>query len=308
MKKSVLRFTIFCLLFVSLFSNSLFAAGSKESSDGLKVVTTFYPMYDFAAKIALDNATISVLVPSGTEPHDWEPSSSDIIKLEAADIFIYNDESMEHWVSDVLPTIQNKDLVVVRASEGLTLLEHHEEEEHEHDHGSLDPHTWLSALNAIKEAENIKNGFIKVDEENKEKYEEAFTNFSEKLKALNADAESKLSLYRGKSIVVSHNAFSYLLSPYGIESEAIEGLEPDSEPTPKRMAEIESFVKEHKTRVIFSAEAMNTKVASAIATATGTKVEYLSPLEALTDEERENGDDYISIMKRNIDLIVDALK
>ena len=56
------------------------------------VVTTFYPMYDFASKIALDNATISVLVSAGTEPHDWEPSASDVIELEAADIFIYNDD------------------------------------------------------------------------------------------------------------------------------------------------------------------------------------------------------------------------
>ena len=123
-----------------------------------EVMASFYPMHDFAQKIGGDKVTVTNMVPAGTEPHDWEPSPSDIVALEQADVFVYSGAGMEHWVEDVLASLDNQSLVTVEASYGIALLEghhhHHEDEEeaehghedeHEHEEGGgYDPHVWLS--------------------------------------------------------------------------------------------------------------------------------------------------------------------
>ena len=159
----------------------------SKDTDGqkLKVMASFYPMYDFAVKIGGDKAEVTNMVPAGTEPHDWEPAAADIKNLEEAALFVYSGGGMEHWVEDVLASLETKKLVSVEASAGVTLRsghihdeeehkgaeEHTEEEEHGHDHGQFDPHVWLSPVNAKKEMENIKNAYVKADPENKDYYE-----------------------------------------------------------------------------------------------------------------------------------------
>ena len=131
-------------------------AGSKK----LNIVASFYPMYDFAKKVAGDNADVTCLVPAGTEPHDWEPSTKDMKTIQDADILVYNGAGMEHWVQDVLDGLgKESKLVAVEASQGIELrkLDHEDEDhdhesdtekehEHEHHHGDTDPHVWLSPM------------------------------------------------------------------------------------------------------------------------------------------------------------------
>ena len=95
-----------------------------EEKDGkLKVMASFYTMGDFAQKAGGDEVEVTTMVPAGTEPHDWEPEAQDIAALEEADVFIYNGAKMEHWVKDVLNTLENKELIVVEAAEDIELLE-----------------------------------------------------------------------------------------------------------------------------------------------------------------------------------------
>ena len=166
----------------------------SKDTDGqkLKVMASFYPMYDFAVKIGGDKAEVTNMVPAGTEPHDWEPAAADIKNLEEAALFAYSGGGMEHWVDDVLASLETKKLVSVEASAGVTLRsghihdeeehkgaeEHTEEEEHGHDHGQFDPHVWLSPVNAKKEMENIKNAYVKADPENKDYYEKNYQTYT----------------------------------------------------------------------------------------------------------------------------------
>ena len=203
----------------------------------LQVYTSFYPMYDFTSKIAGDKVDVINLVPSGTEPHDWEPSTEDIANLEKADMLIYNGAGMEHWVEDVTKSLSNKDIVLVEASEGLDLMEghhHHDDEgEETHDHESeeahehegedatehehsLDPHVWTSIKNAKKEMENIKNALVKADAANAEYYEANFKMYSEKFDELDKKYETEIAKLSNKNIVVSHEAFGYLCKEYGL--------------------------------------------------------------------------------------------
>lgn len=293
------------------------AADSSVSDGGkLKVMASFYPVYDFALKIGGDKVDVTDMVPAGTEPHDWEPGTSDITGLENADVFIYSGAGMEHWVDDVLKSLENKKLIAVEASTGISLMEGHEEEDEadkadkagEEAHEEYDPHVWLDPMNAKKEMENIKDAFVKADPENKDYYENNYKIYEEKFDALNQTYKDTLDPLPGKVIVVSHEAFGYLCGAYGLTQMGIEGLSPDSEPDPARMAEVIDFVKENNVKTIFFEELVSPKVAEAIAKETGAQTEVLNPIEGLSDEEIKAGDDYFSVMEKNLDVLKKALE
>lgn len=283
------------------------AADAKK----LKVMASFYPMYDFAVKIGGDKAEVKDMVPAGTEPHDWEPAATDIKNLEEADVFVYSGAGMEFWVPDVLASLDNKKLVSVEASDGLKLRAATGEEEGEDaGHGKMlyDPHVWLSPMNAKKEMENIKAAFVKADPDNQAYYESNYKTYAAKFDKLDQDYKTAISALPNKDIVVSHEAFGYLSEAYGLNQMGIEGLDPDSEPDPARMADIIKFVKANHVKVIFFEELVSPKVAETVAKETGAKTDVLNPLEGLSDEELKNGEDYFSVMEDNLKHLEEALK
>lgn len=303
--------------------------GNKKEVQGeitgekLSVMASFYPVYDFAQKVGGDKVNVTNMVPAGTEPHDWEPATSDITRLEKADVFVYSGAGMEHWTDTVLKSLQNKDLISVEASQGISLHKGHEEEhaeEHEeehaehkdgeedHKHGAFDPHVWLSPMNAKKEMENIKDAFVKVDPENKDYYETNYQTYAEKFDQLDQTYKDTLTPLPNKVVVVSHEAFGYLCSSYGLTQMGIEGLSPDSEPDPARMAQVIDFVNQNHIKTIFFEELVSPKVAETIANETGANTQVLNPLEGLTDEELKNGADYFSVMEKNLAVLKKALE
>ena len=297
------------------------AAASGEKK--LQVMASFYPMYDFAKKVGGDLVEVKDMVPAGTEPHDWELSPNDIKELEKADVFIYSGAGMEHWTEDVLQSLDNQHLVSVEASSGISLLPGHEEDEHEQDgdgqaeaseeaheeddHGAYDPHVWLAPENAKQEMKHIKDAFVKADPANSSAYEANYESWAAKFDALDAKFKDTLSPLPNKDIVVSHEAFGYLCKAYGLNQVGIEGLQPDSEPDPARMAEVIQFVKEHGVKVIFFEELVSPKVAETIAKETGAQTAVLNPLEGLSDEEIAEGADYLSVMEENLKQLAAAL-
>ncbi|WP_349669587.1 metal ABC transporter substrate-binding protein [Lacrimispora sp.] len=312
--------TMKAVLFTAAVSAALLSGcGQKKEADNsgkLKVMASFYPMYDFAVKIGGDKVDVTNMVPAGTEPHDWEPATKDITSLEKADVFVYSGAGMEHWAEDVLKTLKNKNLTAVEASSGITLMKGHEHEEgeskeaadEEHEHGEFDPHVWLSPVNAKKEMENIKNAFVKADPANEAYYQANYDTYASKFDELDKKFKDTLSPLPNKSVVVAHEAFGYLCDAYGLTQMGIEGLTPDSEPDPARMAEVIDFVKENKVKTIFFEDLVSPKVAETIAKETGAKTEVLNPLEGLTDEQLKNGDDYFSVMEKNLTVLKEALE
>lgn len=276
----------------------------EEDSDKIKVMASFYTMYDFAEKIGGDYVEVTDMVPAGTEPHDWEPSASDIAGLEEADVFIYNGAGMEHWAEDVLDTLGNQDLIVVEASDGIELLESSgsgESDENE------DPHVWLDPENAKAEMENIKNAFVEADPENAEYYEENYETYAAKLDALDEEFQTALADVKSRNVIVAHEAFGYLCNAYDLTQVAIDGLSPDSEPDPARMEEIIEFAQENNVTTIFFEELVSSKVAETIAEEVGADTAVLNPLEGLSDEDIESGADYFSVMRENLEALVTAL-
>lgn len=286
-----------------------------ENIGKLEVYTSIYPLYDFSVKIGGDKVKVINLVPAGTEPHDWEPATTDILSLEKADLLIYNGAGMEHWVDQVSASLENKNLVLVEAAKDITLLEGdtkdeagHEKESVQDEHSGVDPHIWLSIRNAKREMETIKEAFKEADPENQDFYEENYKKYAAEFDALDKKFGNELEILENKDIVVAHQAFGYLCADYGLNQVPIEGLAADSEPDAKRMAEIIDFAEEKNIKTIFFEELVSPKVANAVASEIGAKTDVLNPLEGLTQEQLNEGEDYLSVMEKNLNALVNALK
>lgn len=318
-KTRMIRRVVVMLLVVCLVTGCSNKAGANvrfQDKDKLSIVTTIYPVYDFACNVAGDKAEIINLVPAGVEPHDFELSTGDMQLLEQADVFIYNGANMEHFVDKTLESISNKDLIVVECAKDVELLHgthshEHEGEEEEHEEGSeqqLDPHTWLSVSNAIIETEAIKIALVEADPENADYYEANFTAYKDKLIALQELYKAQLTDLSTDTIVVAHEAFGYLCKEYGLKQEGIEGLAADSEPDSARMKEIIDFCRDNDIKIIFFEELVSPKVAETIASEIGAETMVLNPIEGLTTEQESSGFDYISLMEENLDALKKALK
>ena len=303
-----------CTLSLSLLTGCGTQPADTATDDGrLRVLTSFYPMYDFACKIGGDCIDVTNMVPSGTEPHDWEPSTNDLKNLEKADVFIYNGADMEPWADDLLVS-RSDTLHVVEASENVELRttdgehEHaHEHEDADHHHGDFDPHVWLDPENAKIEMEAIRDALCAADPENSTVFQANYEKYAAELDALDAEFREKLAPLPNRTIVVAHEAFGYLCDAYGLTQVGIEGLSPDSEPDPGRMAEVIDFVRDHSISTIFFEELVSPKVAEAIASETGAQAKMLSPLEGLSDEQAAAGADYFSVMHDNLAALMEAL-
>ncbi len=287
-------------------------------SDTIKVVTTFYPMYDFAKNVVGDAGDVQLLIPAGTEPHDYEPSAKDIAKITDADVFVYNSHELETWVKDVLENVDEKKVAVVEAAGSIDLMagaahdhDHEEEEadhdEHDHDH-ELDPHVWLDPVLAQKEVEAIRDALVKKYPEQKATFEKNAAAYIEKLKALDTEYQEAFKDAKNKTFVTQHAAFGYLAKQYGLTQESIAGISPDQEPSPSRLAELKKYIKEHNVSVIYFETSASSKVAETLARETDVELAVLNPLESITQKEQDQGEDYISVMKANLEALKKSIK
>ena len=300
MKKKILIVLVILLSLVGCSNKP------KEDNGKLNVAVSFYIMEEFTNRIGGDKVTINNLVGSG-DAHHWEPTPKDIVSLEKADLLIMNGAGFEGWLPDVLSALKTDKLTVIDTSKDIQLLESSHEHEHEHEHGDFDPHTWLSPKNALKQLNVIKDALVSKDPNNKDYYEENFNTARIEFEDLHKSFQETLNNTKRKDIVVAHAAFGYLVNEYGLTQVAVEGLTPDSEPAPSRISEIIKFVKEHDIKIIFFDSPANPKVAETIAKEVGVKASLLSPIESLTSQQESNRENYITIMKDNLEALKEAL-
>jgi zinc transport system substrate-binding protein len=283
------------------------AAGSPARADPPLVVASFYPLYEFSKQVAGDRAEVVTLVPFGVEPHDWEPSPQDVVRVQKAKLFVYNGAGLEPWVDKLLRDAKAKGVVVVRASERVALITG-EGHGHEHAQGvkpkgdahAVNPHVWLDPVGAQVQVEAIRAGFAKIDPANAVAYAAGAQAYRTRLATLDAAFASGLRQCARRDIVTTHAAFSYVARRYGLTQIAISGLEPESEPSPADLAALVRQVKERKVRYVFFETLVSPKLAETLAREVGAKTLVLNPIEGLTKEEQAAGKNYISLMEENL--------
>ena len=265
--------------------------GCEEKDYHQTVFTSFYPVYEFTSRIVGDLYEVKNLTPPGTEPHDFELTPKKVAGLYDCKSLFINGVHMEQWVEDLPQSIKNK---TCDLSVGIDIR---------NTNGQEDPHIWLNPLNAIKEMNNIKEYMCQIDNTNETiyqtNYEKAATEFT------NLDNEL-MEIANGlaqKNIVVAHAAYGYMCDRYGLNQIAVNGVEPDVEPTAQTIENIIELVNEYHITTIFTEELISSNVAELISKECGVKVEVLSPL-----EEAEDDENYITVMKENFEKIKEASK
>lgn len=305
-KKVIIILSVFVLAGVTS------ACGNKNTEDKvtidsnkIDVVVSFNPMKEFAEAVGKDKINVKTVVPEGTEPHDFEPTPKDMHNINGAKVFVYNGLEIEHWVEDVLKSIDNKKLEIVEASKGVETIksEEHEEEESKEEHGEFDPHVWLSIKDAKIQAKNIMEALVKVDSTNKEFYENNYKEFVVKLDALYSNYKPKFDAIQNKNFITGHAAFAYLCRDFGLKQNSVENVFAEGEPTPKKLSQLVEYCKTNNIKVIFAEELASPKVSETLAKEVGAKVETI-----YTIESKEDNKDYIQSMEDNLKKIYESLK
>jgi len=277
-----------------------------DSQNKPVVYASIYPMYDFAKNIGREKIILRQVVPAGAQPHDWEPTARLMADMQEADVFIYNGVDMEPWVNNMLSSAANDGLVVVEASRNIPLLKF-EGHGSRHSHSGYDPHVWLDPIRAELQAENIMDALTRADPENKTYYENNFREFSDRLKVLDANYRRALGRAKTKDIVVTHAAFGYLADRYGLNQIPVSGLNPQEEPSAAELVRLAQLLRTRKIGYVFFETLASPKLAEVLAREVGAHIKVLNPLGGLTQQELDEGWDYLSIMEKNLETLIETL-
>lgn len=290
---------------------------SSPNRERVRVVATFYPVAYFARQVGGDRVEVTTLIPTGVEPHEWEPSPRQVLALKQADVFVYNGAGLEPWATRLVEGAGNRELVVVEASKGLELLTFEAEPgqagtesgmAREHEHEGLDPHVWLDPVYAQEQVRRILEGFTAADPAGATAYRSNAERLIDRLQRLDAKYRSELAGVAGKKVFTSHAAFSYLFRRYHLEQVPLMGISPEAEPNPAQMARLVRLAREDGARYIFFESLASPRVARTLAAEVGAQVLVLNPIEGLTPEEASRGEDYFTLMEQNLANLKRALE
>lgn len=280
-----------------------------QSGSQLQVLTTFFPIYDFAKQVGGDRVNLDILFSQTPEVSSF--SSADIQKINNADFVIKNGAGFEPVLDELIVASDNTDIVVVDTSKGIATLspdegielEEHEGEE-ERGHGSIEPHIWLDPNNAIIQVGNIRDAFIVHDPQNADFYRKNAEQYIAELRALDQEIREITDMLPKKDFVSFHSAFKYFAKRYNLKQAAVIEEFPGKEPSPRYLSELIKLIRELNITAIFSEPQFSPKVVEVIAQDLNLKVYALDPVEA-GDLEK---DSYISIMRKNLEILREALQ
>jgi zinc transport system substrate-binding protein len=284
----------------------------SPTSSKLQVVTTLFPLYDFARIIAGDRAEVTMLLPPGMEPHSFEPKPNDIIRISQAGLFIYTNRYMEPWAETILKGIDRQRLRVVDAGQGVNYLKASSAENgHEHEgHGNhaadvhagvMDPHIWLDFGNAALMVDTILAGFVAADPANAASYRAHATELKGRLTALDQRYRDSLSSCATREFLHGgHYTFGYLARRYGLEYRSLSGISSESEPSAARMAAMVGQIRSSGVRYLFAEELLSPRLTETLAAEAGVAVLKLHGAHNLGKDDIQRGAGFIGLMEQNL--------
>lgn len=312
------------ILMVAVLSANL--PGVVQAAEKPKVLTTFYPVYYLAERIGGDRIELSMLLSDNQDAHDYESTAQDAVKVQDSDLFIYQDDEMEYFVKDLMTLLDSSQTKILESTQDLELLsgeghDHahegedyaHEDEDHNHeseDHAheghqhQFDPHTWLDPAVYAQQAENVKNALVEIDPDNAKTYEANLSQLQEELNTLTKDYQEQLSELKNRTFVVQHGAFGYLAHAFDLKQIAIAGLSSDQEPSAQQLASMQELLKEQDVHTIYVDPALDSKIAETVAAVTNADLLPLRTLEVVTAEESAAGEDYFTLMHKNLEQLI----
>lgn len=270
-------------------------APSTQTSTKMRITASFYPLYFFTKEIAGDDADVQNLTPAGAEPHEYEPTPQEIIRLEESQIVIVNG-AMEPWLGKIKQSLSDKGIVLVTTGEGLFSRQ----EKNGDSHAVQDVHVWLSPRIAKHIVERIRDALSNKDPQHATRYHARTEDLIRRLTELDAQFTQGLRGCTQTSFITSHAAFGYLADEYGLTQIGIAGLSPEAEPSPQALGEIADVAKTHKIKYIFFETLVDPRLANTLAEEVGAQTLVLNPLEGMSDQDIAKGKTYFTEMQQNL--------
>jgi len=272
--------------------------GSAEpSGDTVDVVASFYPLAFVAERVGGDRATVTNLTPPGVEPHDLELSPDDLEAIAAADVVINIGGGFQPSVEEAVETEASG--ITIDALVDVPALPGQE--------GGGDPHVWLDPALVASFTERVAAVLGEADPEGADGFADRAATLRGELETLDREFREGLASCRSRVLITNHAAFGYMAAAYDLEQRAISGLSPEAEPDPGRIAELAAEAERDGVTTIFTEELVSAEVAETLASEAGLATAVLSPLEGLTEERAAVGEDYLSVMRANLEVMRDGL-
>lgn len=319
-------FFIFSLLTIVLLS----ACGAKSTptekaatgTKKLSIYTTVYPLQYFTERIGGEYVDVKSIYPAGADEHTFDPTQKDMMALADSDLFFYIGLGLEGFVENAEKTMKNEQVKMIATAEAIpdVMLDEghsdeghdedaeHDEQGHEgHDHGGIDPHVWISPLLSVELATSIKDALIASKPEMKDEFEKNFEQLKAELIELDSKFKGMASNVPSKTFFVSHASFGYLADSYGLEQVAIAGLNSQSEPSQKQLAQIVKEAKDKNVHYVLFEQNVSSKLTDVVRKEIGAESLKLHNLGILTVDDVKNNEDYFSLMEQNIETLKKAL-
>lgn len=309
MKHISIAATLFICLALVCACQKKEAQVAPSTKKRMVVVTTLFPLYDFARTIGGDKADVTLILPPGVEAHAFEPKPEDAARVTKADLFVFTNEFMEPWAVKFVTGLNAGNVTLVDSSKGVTFLKAGPEEEGEeghegagHHHGAMDPHIWLDFGNAQIMVDNIASAMVARDPANKGYYLANAAHYKEELKRLDNDYRAGLSVCAKRVFLHGgHYAFGYLAHRYNLRYESAAAVNADAEPTPAKLIALVKQVKAMDLKYVYSEELLSPRVSEMIAAETGATVLLLHGAHNISKEDMDHGVTFISLMRKNLD-------
>jgi zinc transport system substrate-binding protein len=294
--------TVTLMAIVTIAGSACSSGGSIGNDGKLKVVAGFYPLAEAATKVGGALVDVQNLTPPGVEPHDLELTPGEIADIQSADVVLYLSHGFAPAIEQAVADAQG---ATVDLLEGMPLNPGVPEEG---EGGPVsDPHVWLDPVLYQQLVDRTEEVLAQARPADAATFESSAKAFQAELGGLDEEYRSGLTGCMRDVIVTSHAAFGYLSARYGLTQEPISGISPDAEPSPGRLAQLAQLVRRDGVTTIFTEELVSPKVAETLANEVGVATAVLNPLESLTGQELAAGQDYVSVMRSNLQTLEQAL-
>lgn len=284
-------FLAIIFLFLSVFS----------FSKDLKVLATTTMIGDMARNIAGGKLVVESILPSGGDPHTYEPTPADAQKVAMADIVLVNGLTLEGWMKKLIDNSGTKALIIT-VTEGVEALK---SDVHE---GATDPHAWMTAYNGIIYSQNILNAFQKIDPSNKESYQKNFLSYKASLESLDNYIKTAIQQIpeHQRILITSHDAFHYFGLRYGLKLESVMGTSTDADVQTSDIIRLVKTLKQSRIPAIFIESTINPKLLKQLAKDNHVIIGGNLFADSLGDEN-SGASTYLDMLKHNADIISQAL-
>lgn len=318
---------IIIIFLISVMGNERPNSTKTSDANKLQVVVSNFASYDFLRSIIgeTESVQITFLLGPGKDAHSYEPTSQDLIKIQKSDLFVYIGKDIEPWTEKVVQVLDKNNKKIICIADNIELIKEQEineaedtnqntteSDDHEHIGGAFDEHVWTSPTNAIKMVQMLETALEEIDSENAEKYKENSKNYISQIEQVKEQIQEVVdNRVRNRLVFGDKMPMQYFIEEYNLEvSAAFSGCSTDTDPNSRTIANLINIVKEENIPVVLYCELGLGKVAKTIATEAqnGAEVMQIQTLHNISKADFENGETWVSLMTRNIEVLKKALQ